>query len=89
LFISNVTWNFDTASFSETFETNVYPIFWTVQKAVDYLQAGATITLTSSVQGYNPSPILHGATQFTRMPFAPSSSDRLFVNEIIAAFEAA
>ena len=50
---------FDTASFSETFETNVYPIFWTVQKAVDYLQAGATITLTSSVQGYNPSPILH------------------------------
>lgn len=51
--------DFDTASFSETFETNVYPIFWTVQKAVDYLQAGATITLTSSVQGYNPSPILH------------------------------
>lgn len=50
---------FDTASFSETFETNVYPIFWTVQKAIDYLQAGATITLTSSVQGYNPSPILH------------------------------
>ena len=50
---------FDTASFSETFETNLYPIFWTVQKAVDYLQAGATITLTSSVQGYNPSPILH------------------------------
>lgn len=50
---------FDTASFSETFETNVYPIIWTVQKAVDYLQAGATITLTSSVQGYNPSPILH------------------------------
>ncbi|SCS69932.1 SDR family oxidoreductase [Staphylococcus caeli] len=50
---------FDTASFAETFETNVYPIFWTVQKALDYLQAGATITLTSSVQGYNPSPILH------------------------------
>ncbi|NWK83216.1 SDR family oxidoreductase [Staphylococcus sp. GSSP0090] len=50
---------FDTTSFSETFETNVYPIFWTVQKAIDYLQAGATITLTSSVQGYNPSPILH------------------------------
>ncbi|PHK50293.1 SDR family oxidoreductase [Staphylococcus edaphicus] len=50
---------FDTASFSETFETNVYPIFWTVQKAIDYLQAGATITLTSSVQGYHPSPILH------------------------------
>lgn len=50
---------FDTQSFTETFETNVYPIFWTVQKALDYLQPGASITTTSSVQGYNPSPILH------------------------------
>lgn len=50
---------FDTESFTETFETNVYPIFWSVQKAIDYLETGATITLTSSVQGYNPSPILH------------------------------
>lgn len=51
--------SFDTASFTQTFETNVYPIFWTVQKALDYLQPGATITTTSSVQGYNPNPILH------------------------------
>ncbi|MFB2004182.1 SDR family oxidoreductase [Staphylococcus warneri] len=50
---------FDTQSFKETFETNVYPIFWTVQKALEYLQPGASITTTSSVQGYNPSPILH------------------------------
>lgn len=51
--------DFDTTSFAETFETNVYPIFWTVQKAIDYLEPGATITTTSSVQGYNPNPILH------------------------------
>src|SRR5699024_8689783 len=51
--------DFDTASFAETFETNVYPIFWTVQKAIDYLEPGTTITTTSSVQGYNPNPILH------------------------------
>ena len=50
---------FDTQSFKGTFETNVYPIFWTVQKALEYLQPGASITTTSSVQGYNPSPILH------------------------------
>ncbi|MBO1198639.1 SDR family oxidoreductase [Staphylococcus simiae] len=50
---------FDTKSFAETFETNVYPIFWTVQKALQYLQPGASITTTSSVQGYHPSPILH------------------------------
>ena len=28
-------------------------------KALEYLQPGASITTTSSVQGYNPSPILH------------------------------
>ncbi|MBZ8172409.1 SDR family oxidoreductase [Staphylococcus cohnii] len=55
----NTLKDFDTTSFAETFETNVYPIFWTVQKAIDYLEPGATITTTSSVQGYNPSPILH------------------------------
>ena len=28
-------------------------------KALEYLKPGASITTTSSVQGYNPSPILH------------------------------
>ena len=50
---------FKTQDFTETFETNVYPVFWTVQKALEYLQPGGSITTTSSVQGYNPSPILH------------------------------
>ena len=49
---------FDTQSFKETFETNV-SIFWTIQKALDYLQPGASITTTSSVQGYNPNPLIH------------------------------
>ncbi|MCG7338207.1 SDR family oxidoreductase [Staphylococcus sp. ACRSN] len=70
---------FDTASFTETFETNVYPIFWTVQKAVDYLEAGATVTLTSSVQGYNPSPILHdyAATKAAIISLTKSLSEEL------------
>lgn len=50
---------FKTQDFTETFETNVYPVFWTVQKALEYLQPGGSITTTSSVQGYNPSQILH------------------------------
>ena len=50
---------FNTEAFAETFETNVYPVFWTVQKALEYLKPGSSITTTSSVQGYNPSPILH------------------------------
>ncbi|WP_251517792.1 MULTISPECIES: SDR family oxidoreductase [unclassified Staphylococcus] len=70
---------FDTASFTETFETNVYPIFWTVQKALDYFEAGATITLTSSVQGYNPSPILHdyAATKAAIISLTKSLSEEL------------
>ena len=28
---------FNTEAFAETFETNVYPVFWTVQKALEYL----------------------------------------------------
>ena len=43
---------FKTQDFTETFETNVYPVFWTVQKALEYLQPGGSITTTSSVQGY-------------------------------------
>ncbi|MGA4514782.1 NAD(P)-dependent dehydrogenase (short-subunit alcohol dehydrogenase family) [Staphylococcus caledonicus] len=50
---------FDTESFKTTFETNVYPVFWTVQKALEYLQPGSSITTTSSVQGYNPNALLH------------------------------
>lgn len=70
---------FDTASFTETFETNVYPIFWLVQKAVDYLNPGATITTTSSVQGYNPSPILHdyAATKAAIISLTKSLSEEL------------
>lgn len=70
---------FNTASFTETFETNVYPIFWTVQKAINYLQPGATITLTSSVQGYHPSPILHdyAATKAAIISLTKSLSEEL------------
>ena len=49
---------FTTDAFSETFETNVYPVL-DDSKALEYLKPGASITTTSSVQGYNPSPILH------------------------------
>lgn len=50
---------FTTEQFAETFETNVYPIFWTAQAATKYLKPGASITTTSSVQGYKPAAILH------------------------------
>ena len=51
--------NFKTEDFTQTFTTNVYSLFWTVQKALEYLKPGATITTTTSIQGYDPNPILH------------------------------
>ena len=70
---------FKTQDFTETFETNVYPVFWTVQKALEYLQPGGSITTTSSVQGYNPSPILHdyAATKAAIISLTKSFSDEL------------
>ena len=41
----------------ETFETNVYPIL-DCSSRTKYLKPGASITTTSSVQGYKPA-ILH------------------------------
>ncbi|GEP85110.1 putative short chain dehydrogenase [Staphylococcus piscifermentans] len=51
--------DFKTEDFTNTFETNVYPIFWTTQKALEYLKPGGTITTTTSIQGYDPNPLLH------------------------------
>lgn len=47
-----------TKQIKETFETNVYPIFWTVKAAMKYLKPGASIITTTSIQAYNPSPYL-------------------------------
>jgi NAD(P)-dependent dehydrogenase (short-subunit alcohol dehydrogenase family) len=45
-------------SFDQTFRTNVHALFWLVQEAVPHLPKGASIITTSSIQAYNPSPIL-------------------------------
>uniref|UniRef100_UPI00210B2E6B SDR family NAD(P)-dependent oxidoreductase n=1 Tax=Staphylococcus aureus TaxID=1280 RepID=UPI00210B2E6B len=70
---------FTTEAFTETFETNVYPRFWTVQKALEYLKPGASITTTSSVQGYNPSPILddYAASKAAIISLTKSFSEEL------------
>ncbi len=45
-------------SFDETFKTNVYALYWLVQEAVPHLPKGASIITTSSIQAYEPAPIL-------------------------------
>ncbi len=46
------------ASFDETFKTNVYALYWIVQEALPHLPKGASIINTSSIQAYEPAPIL-------------------------------
>ncbi|WP_145350430.1 SDR family NAD(P)-dependent oxidoreductase, partial [Staphylococcus capitis] len=50
---------FNTQPFPHTFQTNLYPLFSTLQKPLQYLKPPSSITTTSSLQRYNPTPILH------------------------------
>ncbi|QNE45730.1 glucose 1-dehydrogenase [Glaciihabitans sp. INWT7] len=44
--------------FAETYETNVFAMFWITKAALPHLAPGSTIINTSSIQGYTPSPLL-------------------------------
>jgi NAD(P)-dependent dehydrogenase (short-subunit alcohol dehydrogenase family) len=47
-----------TEQFDATFRTNVYALFWLCKAALPHLPRGATIINTTSIQSYNPSPML-------------------------------
>ncbi len=47
-----------TEQFDATFRTNVYAMFWLCKAAVAVMPPGSTIINTSSIQAYEPSPIL-------------------------------
>jgi NAD(P)-dependent dehydrogenase (short-subunit alcohol dehydrogenase family) len=49
---------FSTAEIDRTFRTNVYAFFWLLQAAKPELEPGSSIIVTSSVQGFTPSPNL-------------------------------
>jgi len=52
---------FDDISFEQfdrTYKTNIYAPFWILKAASPHLQPGASVIITSSIQGYQPSPSL-------------------------------
>jgi NAD(P)-dependent dehydrogenase (short-subunit alcohol dehydrogenase family) len=47
-----------TEQFEATFRTNVFAMFWLCKAALPHMPPGATIINTSSIQSYQPSPLL-------------------------------
>jgi len=41
-----------------TYKTNIFAMFWITKAALKHLPAGSTIVNTTSIQGYNPNPML-------------------------------
>ncbi len=49
---------FSTEEFDRTYRTNVYAMFWLCREAVPHMRPGGAIINTTSVQAYQPSPML-------------------------------
>jgi NAD(P)-dependent dehydrogenase (short-subunit alcohol dehydrogenase family) len=68
-----------TAELDWHFKTNLYALFWITKAAVPYLQPGASIITTASVQAYSPSPNLlaYSQTKAAQVAFTKSLAKQL------------
>lgn len=68
-----------TEQMEETFQVNVFSLYWTLKAALPHLPEGASIITTSSIEGFDPSPILadYAATKFAIIGFTKSMSKQL------------
>lgn len=48
----------ETAEFDRVMKTNLYAPFWMTRTALPHLEAGSSIIVTASIQGFSPSPNL-------------------------------
>jgi NAD(P)-dependent dehydrogenase (short-subunit alcohol dehydrogenase family) len=75
--------------FDQTLKTNVYAMFWMSRAAVEHLPPGGSIIITTSIQGYKPSPgLLDYATtkgaqvEFTKALAKQLADDGIRVNAV-------
>lgn len=68
-----------TQQLRETFETNVFAMFWITQAALNHMEVGSTIINTTSIQSYQPSPGLldYAATKGAITTFTKGLSQAL------------
>jgi len=61
----------DEQDLDRTIQTNLYAMFWITRDALPHLRPGSTIINSTSVQGYNPSPMIinYASTKFAIIGF--------------------
>ncbi|WP_157002020.1 SDR family oxidoreductase [Agromyces laixinhei] len=78
VYVENITQLSD-EQFDDTFKTNVYAMFWITKAAIPHLPPGSTIINTTSIQAYEPSPILvdYASTKATINTFTKAVAQQL------------
>ncbi|HTN59380.1 MAG TPA: SDR family oxidoreductase, partial [Protaetiibacter sp.] len=69
----------DEDDLDRTIQTNLYAMFWITRDALPHLGPGSTIINSTSVQGYNPSPMIvnYASTKFAIIGFTKALAQDL------------